>query len=207
MLLGSRALCLTVAVVSVGCAEGASLDPGIVGSGAASAHDGGADHASAGGTGASAGSGAGGAGASSAGSGGNAASAGNGGEGAAAGSAGSVGGSGGASGSAGAAAGASGSDGGSNPCEGVTCNQPPSNTCASASTLHVYGSNGYCDAGQCIYPASDVTCPSGCASGACTGDPCIGVTCGNPPANVCADASNLKVYETPGSCSGGSWRR
>ncbi|MBW2276034.1 MAG: hypothetical protein JRF63_01000, partial [Deltaproteobacteria bacterium] len=46
-------------------------------------------------------------------------------------------------------------------------------------------------------------CPFGCTGGACDSDPCEGITCFTPPANFCADADNLTVYDVPGTCSGG----
>lgn len=122
----------------------------------------------------------------------------------------SVGGSGGAvsSGGVGASSGTGGTDAGAdvitNPCAGVTCNTPPANSCADASTLTIYNSTGTCDQGQCSYTSSPTTCPQGCSSGACVNNPCLGVTCSTPPASVCADATHLTVYDTPGSCSGGN---
>lgn len=35
-------------------------------------------------------------------------------------------------------------------------------------------------------------------------NPCVGVMCDKPPANTCADASNLKVYSASGTCEGGT---
>ncbi|MBI5531284.1 MAG: hypothetical protein HY898_01115 [Deltaproteobacteria bacterium] len=35
-------------------------------------------------------------------------------------------------------------------------------------------------------------------------NPCSGVTCDDPPANECADAQNLKVYNSTGTCDNGS---
>ncbi|HEY4185493.1 MAG TPA: hypothetical protein VGP07_10510 [Polyangia bacterium] len=36
------------------------------------------------------------------------------------------------------------------------------------------------------------------------GDPCVGKTCGTPPASVCFDPTHLKAYDTVGSCAAGS---
>jgi hypothetical protein len=47
-------------------------------------------------------------------------------------------------------------------------------------------------------------CPNGCASNVCDGDPCVGVTCTTPPARFCVDASHLRVFNSPGACSGGT---
>src|SRR5262245_25518516 len=99
---------------------------------------------------------------------------------------------------------ASGAGGGTaNPCEGVTCNTPPPNTCADAGNLTVYAPMGTCAGGQCNYGSSKVPCPNGCANNACTGDPCIGVSCLTPPANTCADATHVTVNESPGACNNG----
>lgn len=94
-------------------------------------------------------------------------------------------------------------DGPANPCEGVTCNDPPANTCADAQQLTVFDTNGACDNATCHYASHLVSCPQGCAQDACVGDPCVGVTCQDPPANFCADATHLSVYGPSGHCSGG----
>ncbi|MBN2493797.1 MAG: VCBS repeat-containing protein, partial [Deltaproteobacteria bacterium] len=90
-----------------------------------------------------------------------------------------------------------GCDGGActgDPCLGVVCNDPPPNECIDVSTLRSYG-QGRCVDGGCIYDAyTDTTCPNGCAGGACTGDPCLGVQCDNPPADECVGASTLRSY-------------
>lgn len=109
----------------------------------------------------------------------------------------------GATGGSGGTAGAGGSSGYS-PCDGVTCQSPPANECADASTLRVYEPTGSCDNGTCLYDASTQTCAGGCAGGVCVGDECQGVTCNAPPAAECSDATHLKVYDAPGSCDGGT---
>jgi len=88
-----------------------------------------------------------------------------------------------------------------NPCEGVTCHQPPANSCADASSLRVYSFAGSCANGACSYASSTQACPFGCANGQCNGNPCDGVTCSQPPANSCADAANLRVYSSGGTCA------
>lgn len=105
--------------------------------------------------------------------------------------------------------GAGGSDGGtdapseaSNPCDNVTCNTPPANTCADANTLQVFNATGTCSNGQCVYSSSTTSCP--CTNGACATNPCVGVTCSTPPKNHCADSATLAVYDVPGTCSGGT---
>ncbi|MFW5738729.1 MAG: hypothetical protein ACOC1F_00035 [Myxococcota bacterium] len=104
----------------------------------------------------------------------------------------------------GSAGDASAPDASASPCEGVTCNTPPSNTCANENQLRVYSRNGTCDAGTCSYTSQLVDCPSGCENDACMGDPCVGVTCNTPPANECADATHLAVYDVPGTCNEGT---
>jgi alpha-tubulin suppressor-like RCC1 family protein len=88
------------------------------------------------------------------------------------------------------------------PCVGVTCNQPPSPVCADANTRRSY-SAGSCSAGGCSYAFTDTPCAHGCSGGVCNGDPCVGVTCDQPPAPSCADANTRRTY-SPGSCSGGT---
>lgn len=90
------------------------------------------------------------------------------------------------------------------PCAGKACNTPPANTCADAQTLTVYDPSGTCAAGQCHYVSTAMNCPGGCANGACKNDPCAGVTCRTPPANVCGDESHLTVYDATGSCGDGT---
>ncbi len=135
-----------------------------------------------------------------------------GGSGGGAGGSGAVGGSGGGSvdasqdvsnaGASGAAtdAGPTDSGGDANPCSGVVCNSPPVSKC-SGSSLEVYEAVGTCGAnGQCTYKSSTTACPNGCSNGACTGDPCIGVSCNSAPPNTCTDASHLTTHQSPGTC-------
>jgi Cys-rich repeat protein len=91
-----------------------------------------------------------------------------------------------------------------NPCAGVVCNTPPANVCADANNLAVFNPTGTCDQGQCHYTFQATNCPQGCVNDACVNNPCLGVTCITPPASVCADATQLTVYDTPGSCSNGN---
>jgi hypothetical protein len=87
------------------------------------------------------------------------------------------------------------------PCAGVTCSQPPPNACADANTLSVYSPTGTCDAsGGCRYSSSSQACASGCSNGHCNGNPCAGITCNQPPATACANASTLTVYSPTGTC-------
>ncbi|MBW2278536.1 MAG: hypothetical protein JRF63_13665, partial [Deltaproteobacteria bacterium] len=75
----------------------------------------------------------------------------------------------------------------------------------------VYGSwstTDFCTLGQLcqsdLTSAWCVDCEFGCSGSSCDPDPCDGVTCTSPPANYCADADNLTVYDVPGTCSGGT---
>ena len=92
---------------------------------------------------------------------------------------------------------------GNDPCDGVMCTKPPVSACADASTLMTYSSSGTCSKGQCSYTGIHTACESGCASGACTGDLCAGVTCDSPPAPLCKDANTRRSYAI-GTCGAGS---
>lgn len=63
------------------------------------------------------------------------------------------------------------------PCEGVTCEMPPANSCKDAMTLIEYGDTGSCDEGMCGYNSREVPCPTGCESGACKPGVCEATTC------------------------------
>ncbi len=89
------------------------------------------------------------------------------------------------------------------PCVGVSCNAPPVAYCSDATHLTAYVTAGAsCSAGTCSYPTQVQFCSFGCSGNVCNGDPCAGKTCSTPPASYCTDASNLTVYDSPGSCSG-----
>ena len=90
------------------------------------------------------------------------------------------------------------------PCIGVTCNNPPANSCAGPNTLKAYMPNGTCSSGACSYTSTSVDCPFGCSNGTCNQDPCAGLTCNSPPAPSCADAHTLKTYSPSGTCSAGA---
>ncbi|MCP4602102.1 MAG: hypothetical protein GY847_16565 [Proteobacteria bacterium] len=89
------------------------------------------------------------------------------------------------------------------PCDDVVCSTPPENECADSDNLRVYEQTGTCDSGDCSYGSSLILCDFGCDSGQCLADPCVGVTCNEPPANECADSDNLRVYEQSGYCEDG----
>lgn len=63
----------------------------------------------------------------------------------------------------------------------LECATPPEASCADASTLRVFSSEGRCEDAACTYPHVDLPCALGCDDGACLGDPCAGVTCTTPP--------------------------
>ena len=91
-----------------------------------------------------------------------------------------------------------------NPCQGVTCSTPPANTCLSTTTLRTFNPAGTCSGGACTYASQDTTCPFGCANGACTGNPCQGVTCATPPASTCVSPTTLRTFSSSGTCAGGA---
>lgn len=87
-------------------------------------------------------------------------------------------------------------------CAGVSCNQPPPATCL-GDRLRSYTSPGTCDgkSGQCVYPPVDTPCGAGgCQGGQCLSDKCAGVSCTQPPAPTCLDATTAQVSLSPGSC-------
>ncbi len=82
------------------------------------------------------------------------------------------------------------------------CLLPPPQ-CTGAATLRTFTSTT-CDDGLCLLGYTDAMCDDGCAAGACAGaDPCAGVSCDQPPARACADASTLVTYASSGTCAGG----
>ncbi|MBN2497339.1 MAG: hypothetical protein JXR96_22300 [Deltaproteobacteria bacterium] len=88
----------------------------------------------------------------------------------------------------------------------MQCNSPPDNYCQDGSTLVSYAGNGTCSGGQCSYNSSEQHCDFGCVERAgddvCDGDPCAGVTCNNPPAPDCANATTRRWYDG-GTCVSG----
>jgi hypothetical protein len=55
----------------------------------------------------------------------------------------------------------------------MTCNTPPSPSCANTSTRRTWGTPGTCSAGTCTYTPSTSSCTFGCSAGACIADPCL----------------------------------
>ncbi len=90
------------------------------------------------------------------------------------------------------------------PCSPASCTVPPSPECRDANTLRTFTAPGTCDGAQCRFEPTDVTCPNGCADGACTGaDLCAGVTCTTPPAARCS-GNVLTTYAATGTCQPGT---
>ena len=93
-----------------------------------------------------------------------------------------------------------------NLCAGVSCVQPPASTCVSGTTLRTFAAVGTCApaTGTCDYAPTDVSCPGGCANGACQGDNlCDNVTCNAPPASTCS-GNTLVTFASNGQCDSAS---
>lgn len=98
-------------------------------------------------------------------------------------------------------------------CSGGNCSYAPVDTFCDTAPPAVCMGNvarsfvkpGTCNNGQgtCSYAPADATCQFGCTGGVCVGDPCAGVSCNSPPPTTCADAFNLIIYASSGTCSGG----
>ncbi len=56
---------------------------------------------------------------------------------------------------------------------------------------------------ECV---TDEDCPSdqACIGGKCQEDPCVNITCDDPPATECADENTVRIYTAPGTCTEGS---
>jgi hypothetical protein len=91
------------------------------------------------------------------------------------------------------------------PCAGLTCDDPPFDTCV-GNTARAYSPAGVCDLGTCDYAATDTNCTAlgqECFDGACgTVDPCVGIVCETLPPPVC-DGTIAESYLLPGACYGG----
>ena len=98
-----------------------------------------------------------------------------------------------------------------NPCLPNPCTQPPLAECAADGfVLTTYAENGLCSAPEhvviCDYPSSEADCAAGlqiCEGGACvdSGDPCVPNPCVAAPAPACEDATTLRTFTGPGTCS------
>lgn len=98
-----------------------------------------------------------------------------------------------------------GTDGGAiDACAGVVCRAPPGSACTDAQTIRVFDAVGTCREGQCEYSSRTEPCAGGCANDVCSGAPCQGVTCQTPPGATCSDASTLRTFQAPGTCSAGT---
>ena len=88
-------------------------------------------------------------------------------------------------------------------CAGVSCWEPPRNSCAGDDTLQIYSPRGSCSGGECSYPTWQDQCHSGiCDEGVCVSTPCQGITCIDPPDAFCTD-ENRTIFAPSGYCSGG----
>jgi hypothetical protein len=83
------------------------------------------------------------------------------------------------------------------PCQGVSCNNPPPPACLGTQTSRIYDPAGDCDEGECSYALVTETCAFGCnaSTGLCNGDPCTGMACNTPP-SAC--------YQALGMCDDGA---
>lgn len=94
----------------------------------------------------------------------------------------------------------------SDPCYGLTCNNPPSSACLNSSTSRHWVPAGVCANGECHYESSDEDCELwGCdfESGLCSNDPCVGVACADPPPPTCLGSSTSRSYLPIGTCTNG----
>ncbi|MBW2276481.1 MAG: hypothetical protein JRF63_03250, partial [Deltaproteobacteria bacterium] len=91
-------------------------------------------------------------------------------------------------------------------CVDVVCDDPPDDEC-SGDDLNVYEDEGTCVDGDCEYDFTPLSCSFGCVSqvgdDVCSGDLCEGVTCDEPPDDVCDDANTLHDYPNLGECNDG----
>ena len=90
------------------------------------------------------------------------------------------------------------------PCEGVSCWDPPEQSCAEGKTdcLSVYNALGWCAGGVCDYATREEPCIDGvCIDGLCEHIPCLGTTCADAPDYRCADENTLVVYNPIGYCA------
>ncbi len=76
------------------------------------------------------------------------------------------------------------------------CNTPPASYC-NVNTRVSYSLNGVCEVnnnGACTYTKIESSCEFGCTAGQCKPDPCLSITCNQPP-NEC--------YASIGQCANG----
>jgi hypothetical protein len=89
------------------------------------------------------------------------------------------------------------------PCFGVSCSAVPPAYCDGG--FAVSFANGVCSEGECDFTENRTDCAAVaggyCNAGAClVANPCDGVACNNPPANVCEGASTVLRYAATGTC-------
>lgn len=94
-------------------------------------------------------------------------------------------------------------DDGSDPCLGVVCDDPPSDTCNGNNATVIYSQTGTCVDGLCNYDSTETSCEEGtsCSNGVCLddADPCAGVNCTDPPENTCSGNTAI-TYADVGVC-------
>lgn len=59
-----------------------------------------------------------------------------------------------------------------------------------------------CDDQTCEFLSLETRCDQGCVDGSCVTQPCAGVFCEGAPAATCLDATTLRAFVRPGTCSG-----
>jgi len=86
------------------------------------------------------------------------------------------------------------------PCEGLTCDEPPASYCDLREVVS-FEFSGTCEPETCIYDEVRTECAPEevCLLGACV-DPCDGLTCDTPPDNFCADSRTYLEYAEIGVC-------
>jgi len=94
------------------------------------------------------------------------------------------------------------------PCDGITCDLPPDDQCASLYGLRTYPDIGVCVDGDCVYDETFVACKYQCrvfpGDDACIPDPCDAVVCDMPPDDVCSGDFSLRQFDDEGFCTAGN---
>jgi len=92
------------------------------------------------------------------------------------------------------------------PCDGVTCQSPPSDRC-DGPVARRFSVPGVCSGAVCSYPPDSVDCSATgghCFQGACIAtDPCAGVSCDSPGSPTC-DGPFAVTPVAPGTCAFGA---
>jgi hypothetical protein len=89
------------------------------------------------------------------------------------------------------------------PCDGVSCTNPPANTCEGNVAVQ-FPATGTCSDGTCGYEETRDDCDArglACMNGACVdpADPCAGFECVVPPASAC-EGDVVQRFALPGTC-------